>query len=137
MIVPMIDKNGVFPVEGKGYTPVAAHLHCPMALEVAGRLVQSPPRHVHIRGRLRKIEQLKPVCKLLRVCRQNARFASGPEESLNARMTEAPDHMVSVAHHASGGDLAPAPAFVPVSSECAAKNQTLGAKARKAHVLAS
>jgi hypothetical protein len=45
---------------------------------------------------------LKPVCQLFRVRRIDSGFASCPEEPFDACVTEALDHVLSVAHHASG-----------------------------------
>lgn len=103
MVVLVIDQDRVLFIKGEGQAPVAADFDGPMALEITRQSVQRPAWHIHIRGRLCVIQKLKPVCKPLGMSRNDASLASCPEELLDARVPEAFDHVVSVAHHASGG----------------------------------
>ena len=75
-----------------------------MALQVASQLMQPPARHIHVRGQFCKIEQLEPVRQPCSVCRLNTALASRPEKPFDARVQEAFDHALSVAHHASAGN---------------------------------
>jgi hypothetical protein len=76
MVVLIVDKDCVLFVECERQTLVAAHFDRPMALEIAGQLVKSPTRHIHIRCRLCIIKQLKPVGELFGVGRWDAGLAS-------------------------------------------------------------
>lgn len=103
MVVLVIDQDYIFFLEREGQPPISAHLYCPMAPQIASQLMQSPAWHVHIHGRFREIQKLKPVRQSFRVRRINTSLAPRFEELLNARVPEALDHPLSVAHHASGG----------------------------------
>ena len=53
------------------------------------------------------IKRKKLNGQFLCVRRLNAGLASGPEEPLQPRVPEALDHLLSVAHHASGAQSGP------------------------------
>jgi hypothetical protein len=72
-----------------------------MTPKITGQFVQIPSWQIHVCRRLRKIEHLEEVRKPHGMNGENSSFASCPEKSLDTSMTEALDHLVSVAHHAS------------------------------------
>ena len=57
MVVQIIDHMGVMPFKFEYYSPIAAYLYGPEALEVASELMESQPWKVHI---LRFICGIKP-----------------------------------------------------------------------------
>src|SRR5512146_1349063 len=63
--------------------------------------MQGPSWEVHVFRRLCKVEHLKPVGQPFGVRRNNPSLASRSEEPFDSSMTEASDHALSVAQHAS------------------------------------
>src|ERR1700744_1511777 len=104
MVVLIIDQYCVFAIESEGQAPITAYPDCPMVLEIAAQLMQAPSRHVHIRRRLCKIEQLKPIGQSFSMRGSDAGLVACLEEPLNPGVPEAFDHLLSVARHASPGN---------------------------------
>jgi hypothetical protein len=71
-----------------------------MAFHIPFQRVQTPSRRVHVGRRFCPIERVKLNGELGGMSRLNARFAPGPEESLNPGVPKALYHVLSVAPHA-------------------------------------
>lgn len=101
VIILIVNENRVLAFKSECQAPIAVHLHRPMVFQIAAQGVQFPSRSVHVPCRPGAI-QLKELNRQFGgMGRLNSSFASGQEESFDAGVPEALNHVYSVARHYS------------------------------------
>ena len=93
MIVVIINQHGVFALEREGQSPIATHIHRPMALPVAMERMQSPSRSIHILDGFGVVECEELPAQSFCMLWLNPSFRSF-KEPLDAFVSEALYHLV-------------------------------------------
>jgi hypothetical protein len=92
VIVHVVESHGIGTVESKDQTPVLIHPYGPIAGQMALESMQPPAWQIHVSRRLGRIQSAKLQPKPRRVLGLDSRQRPGPEEPLQASVTERLDH---------------------------------------------
>jgi hypothetical protein len=99
VVILIINLDYVLAFKREFQSSIAVHLHRPMAFQIAAQWVQTSARSIHIVRRLGAIQLEKLDGNFGGMGGLNSCLASGQEESFDAMMPEALDHMYGVALH--------------------------------------
>jgi hypothetical protein len=105
VVILIIDKHRVLAFERKRQTPIAAHAHGPMPLQLATQSMTFPARPLHILNSDCIIQNVEFNGKPCRVLWLNACLRASLEELLDAFVPKAPDHATIVYRNATLYDI--------------------------------
>ena len=99
MVVLVIDKDDVFPVEGECESPIAAHAYGPVIGKISLQRMQLMARCVHILRHAGNVESSKKSAKTAGMFWLNAAFGAGLRKAFQPLVPIALNHSYSVWIH--------------------------------------
>jgi hypothetical protein len=102
MVIAVIDQDHIATVESKSHSPVPTHLNRPLTCKLAFESMKPPRGRFYVARTLSGIERSKLKTQPCSMRGLDTGFRAGAEETLQAGVSKALDHMQSVSLHATG-----------------------------------